>query len=267
MIAKFSPSLLDAFQQYLDSEALYEQFYGRSEEPSLTYQEYEEKQFNELIDKINKVPSESEAADKGSCLNEIVDCIVMDVKSTRDDIQVRSIKTDADAVGTPCTYPCVAARKGEHEFYFETKFCQQVADYFKDSLCQLYVEAPIETKYGTILLYGYPDYVRGDMVYDLKTTSKYEFGKYSKYWQQHAYPYALTKSGKCKDIKAFEFTAFQLKGGTARMPIIYGDMYQELYTFDYRRSESLLKGISEQFYDFINNNKERITNKKVFALE
>ena len=39
---KMTPSLLDAFQAYLDCEANYEKFFGHSEEPSLTYAEYED---------------------------------------------------------------------------------------------------------------------------------------------------------------------------------------------------------------------------------
>ena len=284
-VGKYSPSLLDAFQTYLDSEALYEKFFGHSEKPSLTYQEYERHKFQELIDKINRVPFESEAADKGSCLNEIVDCIVMGVKSTRDDIEVYTVRSFEklcedgawDMVeNKPLAYeqwfetikqPCIFSRKGTHEFYFDITFCKNLADYFKESLCQIYTEAPIETKYGTILIYGYPDYVRGDMVYDLKTTSKYEFGKYAKYWQRHAYPYTLIESGKCTDIKAFEFTAFQMKGGTARSPLIYGDMYPEVYVYDHQRSTEALRGICEKFHEFLINNKALIKDEKIFGGE
>ncbi len=280
---KFTSSLLQAFQDYLDSDALYEKFFGSSEEPSLTCEEYEQKQFQELIDKINRVPFESEAADRGSCLNEVVDCIVMRTKSTRDDIKVCTLRSFEqlyedgawDMVNNkPLAYerwfetvkqPCIYARKGDNEFYFDIAFCKQLAEYFKDSLCQIYVEAPIETDYGTVLLYGYPDYVRGDMVYDLKTTSKYEFGKYSKYWQQHVYPYALIESGKCTDITAFEFTAFAMKGGTLRSPLIYGDMYPEVYTYDHERSTKMLRGICSQFAQFLENNRALISDKKIFG--
>ena len=280
---KFTPSLLDAFQQYLDSEQLYEKFYGRTEEPSLTYQEYEEKQFKELIDKINRVPFESEAADKGSCLNEVIDCIVLGVKSTREDIEISSkthylkrdvsglvdpadgkvIGGDVDEYLIPC--PHIEAKKGDNVFMFDIPFCKRIGEYFKDSLCQIYVEAPIETKYGTVLLYGYPDYVRGDMVYDLKTTSKYEFGKYSKYWQQHVYPYALIESGQCTNISAFEFSAFLMKGGTSKNPLIYGDFYPEVYTYSHQRSKEALRGICERFHEFLINNQSLIQDEKIFG--
>ena len=258
-IGKYTPSLLDALQQYLDSEALYEKFYGHSEEPSLSFEEYERKQFQELIDKINRVPFESEAADKGSCLNEIVDCIVMGKNSTREDISLSTMH------GNYPSKPCILAQKGGRSFFFDIPFCKEVAEYFSGSLCQMYVEAPIETKYGTVLLYGYPDYVRMDMVYDLKTTSKYEFGKYQKYWQQHVYPWALTESGKCEGIKAFEFSAFALKGGSERSPLIVGDFYPEVYPYDHGRSERLLRGVCEQFYEFLNNNIALIKDEKILG--
>ena len=60
---KFYPTLLDSFQNYLDSDKNWETFYGGSDKPdSPTIDEYNEKSFNELIDRINRVPFESEAA-------------------------------------------------------------------------------------------------------------------------------------------------------------------------------------------------------------
>lgn len=284
-VGKYSPSTLDAFQSYLDSEALYEKFFGRSEEPSLTFEEYEQQKFQELIDKINRVPFESEAASRGSCLNEVVDCIILKTKSTRDDIIIKTLSSFDklceegawDMVkNKPLAYeqwfetvrqPCVWAKNGDYEFYFDISFCKQVALYFKDSLCQIYTEAPIETKYGKVLLYGYPDYVRENKVFDLKTTSKYEFGKYSKYWQQHVYPYTLIESGKVTDVQSFEFTAFQMKGGTKRSPLIYGDMYPEVYVYDHEASTEALRGICEQFHEFLTNNKALIKDEKIMGGE
>lgn len=284
-VGKYSPSILDAFQSYLDSEALYEKFFGHSEEPSLTYEEYEQQKFQELIDKINRVPFASEAASRGSCLNEVVDCIILKTKSTRDDIIIKTLSSFDklceegawDMVeNKPLAYeqwfetvrqPCVWAKNGDYEFYFDISFCKQVALYFKDSLCQIYTEAPIDTKYGKVLLYGYPDYVRENKVFDLKTTSKYEFGKYSKYWQQHVYPYTLIESGKVTEVQSFEFTAFQMKGGTKRSPLIYGDMYPEVYVYDHEASTKALRGICEQFHEFLTNNRALIKDEKIMGGE
>lgn len=282
-IGKFTASQLDAFQQYLDCEANYEKFFGHSEEPSLSYDDYERQKFQELIDKINRVPFSSEAADKGSCLNEIIDCIILGVPSTRQDISIHSrkiyIKRDISGIVNPANgkveggdveeyaidLPHIEAVKGDNVFLFDVGFCKRLAAYFRGSLCQIYTEAPIDTKYGKVLLYGYPDYVRGNKVYDLKTTAKYEFGKYSKYWQRHLYPYTLIESGKMTEVSSFEFSAFQMKGGTARSPLIYGEMYPEEYVYDHDRSTVALRGICEQFCDFLLNNRDLITDKKIFG--
>ena len=284
-VGKYSPSILDAFQSYLDCEALYEKFFGHSEEPSQTYEEYEQQKFQELIDKVNREPFESEAASRGACLNEIVDCIIMNTKSTRDDIVIRSVPAkeivhDSQGYipiqggygGDDVWYeqkepPYIEAKNGNYTFRFDIDFCKRLAEYFKDSLCQIYTEAPIETRYGKVLLYGYPDYVRENKVYDLKTTSKYEFGKYSKYWQQHVYPYTLIESGKVTEVQSFEFTAFQMKGGTARSPLIYGDMYPEVYVYSHEASTKALRGICEQFTEFLTNNKHLIKDEKIFGGE
>lgn len=281
---KFYPSLLDAFQNYLDCEANYEKFYGFSDEPSMTFEQYEQEKFQSLIDSINRVPFDSEAADRGTVFNEIVDCILLGVKGTRDDVTLRSSASynvihqegATDEVGKPLFYdeweekveqPCVLGTIGDREFYFDIRLCKMAAEHLRDGLPQLYVEATMETEHGDVLLYGYPDYVRTNRVFDLKTTSRYEFGKYRKYWQQHVYPWALIKSGKCSDISAFEFTAFQLKGGTQKTPLITGEMFPEIYVYSHDRSEEMLRGICTQFIEFLENNRALITDKKVFGGE
>lgn len=277
------PSLLDSFQGYLDCEANYEKFFGQSEEPSLTYSEYEQKTFKELIDRINRVPFDSDAADKGSCFNEIVDCIILRTKSTRSDIVISRRDTITRAVGHGVVNPAngvpvggdveiqeynlphLEAVMGNKVFRFDIPFVKSAASYFKGALPQTYTEAVMDTRYGNVLLYGFVDYIREDVVYDAKTTSRYEFGKYRKGWQQHLYPWALIESGKCSSIRCFEYTAFNLKGGTERSPLIKGDMYTEAYMYDHKRSEGLLRGIVEQFIEFVENNRELITDRRIFG--
>lgn len=283
---KFYPSLLDSFQSYLDCEASYEEYFGFADVPSQSFEEYEKKKFKELIDKINRVPFDSEAADKGTCFNEIIDCILLREKSTRDDVSIctRQTLVEEEVIGTidPCNgkvidadvefyerqLPHIEAQKGERTYLFDIAFCKNAADYFRGSLPQVYTEATISTKYGKVLLYGYIDYLRGNKVFDAKTTKKYDFGKYRKYWQQHVYPWALIESGKCTEISSFEFTAFQLKGGNSKKaPLISGEMYKEVYTYDHARSTQLLTTICEHFIEFIENNKNLITDKKIFGGE
>jgi len=68
---RFYATLLDAFQSYLDSDSNFERW-GKD----MTIDEWREKCERDLIDKINRVPFQSEAADKGTAFNEVVDCLV-----------------------------------------------------------------------------------------------------------------------------------------------------------------------------------------------
>ena len=104
----FSPSLLDAFER-MTSTKLEEFFYQDDEgkwhlnwnedEGSFRYSDEEVSEMlkKEFIDAVNKVEREpSEAASKGTAFNEIVDCLVMKVGSTRDDVIVRTIRNGED---------------------------------------------------------------------------------------------------------------------------------------------------------------------------
>lgn len=57
-------TLLDSYFNYLNSDVIYERYYGWSENPPCTEEEFRQKQFQELIDRINRKPFDSEAADK-----------------------------------------------------------------------------------------------------------------------------------------------------------------------------------------------------------
>lgn len=279
----FSPSRLDAFQRYLDCESTYERLYGHSDEPSVGFAEYERRCFNELIDRINDKPFDSEAADCGTCFNEILDCIILHRGGTRDDVRVCSRKTVKSQQGIGFVDPCdgkvlggdveeveyeiphIEAVMKDRTFRFDIGFCKNAAEYFKDSIPQLHTEAEIDTDRGKVLLHGYIDYLRGNMVYDCKTTRRYEFGRYSKYWQRHVYPWTLIESGLCTSIRAFEFTAFNLKGGDSKRFLISGDMYPEVYDYDHEDSTRRLRAVCTQFASFLDDNRDLITNKRLFG--
>ena len=92
-IYNFYPSILDTFSNYINCSKTYQKFWGNSESPSKSEEEYEQECFNQLIDKINRVPFESEAADKGTAYNELIDCIIEKRKS--EIITIERIKRDA----------------------------------------------------------------------------------------------------------------------------------------------------------------------------
>jgi hypothetical protein len=265
------PTLLDAWWKFQNQKL--EDFFYQDEQGGwhLNYNEqtgeyhYSQEEMDalleqELIDKINRVPQEpSEAASKGTIFNEIVDCIIERRGCHREGWTVESI---ADENGNKTT---IHGALDGFDFYFDAAFCKQVAAYFAGALPQFYIEALLPCRYGTVKLYGWIDELRKDVVYDLKTTKRYEFGNYQHYWQRHVYPYCLIESGDSKTIKGFEFTVIKWQGGTKYNPVLSGEMYKEYYTYDHCESSALIRQECERFIEWLEANKEKITNKKIFG--
>lgn len=255
---RFYPTLLDKFEKYLHADREFESFFNQDKETGdykKSFEEIETELRQSLLDTINRVPFDSEAADKGTVFNEIVDCFIQNKRS--DKVQMKgNFKDDT-----------ITATYNNRTFVFSYQFCCKAAEYFHGSASQVLVDALLDTCYGPVKLYGYIDELNRDMVYDIKTTSRYEFGKYSEGWQRHVYPYCLVETGLVTEIKAFEYTAYLLKGGTSRTPVITGTQYPELYTYDHEESRGLLRAHSERFIEFLEDNRKFITDKKIFGGE
>ena len=253
---KFYPSILDKYEKYLHVDRDFEGFFNKDRETGeykRSYEELEAEALQSLIDAINRVPFDSEKADKGTVFNELVDSFLHHRRSER--VKMRG-DTKNDML--------FAAFNGR-SFVFSYQFVQEAAEYFKGSLSQVQVSAPIDTCYGMVELYGYIDELRGDKVYDIKTTSSYEFGKYAEGWQRHLYPYCLVESGMCTGIYSFEYTAYQLKGGTDRSPVIYGTQYPEVYKYEHGKSREKLRCHCERFIEFLESHRDKITDEKIFG--
>ena len=251
----------------------------------------------EFIDRVNKVPEPpSEAASKGTAFNEIVDCLVKQCKPLREDVVIKTIRNgedlydarikklsyEADVLGkdvVPETLPkqesidqfakigvpFIYASVDGFEFFFDKSFCLQASEYFKNSICQYYTKANLETSKGVVELHGYIDYLRQDKLYDAKTTKQYAFGNYQKKWQRFTYPFAMIESGMMNDVTSFEFTIYVLKGGSSRTPLITGTQYKEVYTYDHEQARTMLTQQCERLIEFLEENRSSITNMKVFG--
>lgn len=250
------PSAMDKFQKFLESEIDAEGFMNidrATGEQKLTADEIAEQREQELIDSINRVPhGPIEAADKGTCFNEIVDCLLEHRNSSREDVVIRS----EDNV--------IIANLNGFEFPFDKEMCKETAKYFSGSIPQFYCSGTIETRYGLVELYGYVDEIIRDKVYDIKTTSSYSFGKFENCWQKEVYPYCLMKSGYIDRVSEFEYTVFQLTKPSQKTPIIKGTMYKEVYTYDYEASTKRLKAFLERFIEWLEAHRDKITDKKIF---
>lgn len=282
---KFYPSILDKYQSFVDmttedyfykdeegnwrknyNESTGEYHYSESEVYELTKQE--------LINAINRVRTVSEAASKGIAFNELVDAFITNKKSKI--VQTKKVYYDVNGNFLRSELPLnqqifklvgVEAKLEGSTFIYDINLLKEAAQYLKGSLNQVYTSAIIDTDYGKVELYGYIDELRQNKVYDLKTTKKYDFGKYGKYWQRHVYPYCLIESGSCTEVESFEFTCYQLSGGTERTPIITGKKYPEVYNYNHEQSKALIKAHCERFIEFLKENKELITDKKIFGGE
>ena len=124
---KIYPTLLDCFMCYQDSDVIYDKYWGFSEDPPQTPEEFHQLQFQGLIDKINRVPFDSEAADKGTAFNEVVDCLIE--KRNSDKVKIEKIKNNDCVVDVMATY-------NNRIFTFDINLLREFADYYKGALTQ-----------------------------------------------------------------------------------------------------------------------------------
>lgn len=259
---KIYPSLLDKFQSYLDADQAAEEFWNLDSEGDYkeTADEMSDRLEKELLDAVNRVPHEPiEAADKGTCFNEIIDCLVAGRKCEYEGMDVQSGEVAGNRV--------ITAKLNGFTFHYDVEMCKEVARNFWGAISQHRCEAVLPTKYGDVELYGYADEIVADVVYDIKTTSRYDFGKYGKGWQRHVYPWCLVKSGEMTDVSAFAYDVVVWSGGSARNPILNGKFYRETYDFHYEQSEVAIRQIVERFIEWLEAHREQITDKKIFAEE
>ncbi len=245
---KFFATLLDAFTSYLRSDAIYERYWGFSENPPHTPDEFKEQQYQSLIDTINRVPFDSEAADKGTAFNEVIDCMIENRKSNK--VQVKRLLSDmADGsqnlIGLRAIY-------NNRQFDFPIAICREFANYYKGALTQQYVQAILPTCFGPVLIYGFIDELMPMSVHDIKTTGSYYVGKFKDHWQHMVYPYCLMQNGS--DVRLFEYNITDFKSS-----------YTESYTFVPERDIPILTAHCEELIRFLNDNRNLITNKKIFA--
>lgn len=251
------PSLLDKFQSYLDSDIEADGFWnidGETGEQKRTADEIADTRERELLDAINRVPHDPiEAADKGTCFNEVVDALNRGAYCDRDDIDIDF--SDAHEI---------TARMNGFTFRFDRALCEEVAGMFRGAVPQYQCNGWMETCYGTVHLYGYADEICRDRVYDIKTTSAYSFGKFERAWQKEVYPWCLV-SGDDVPVSEFEYTVVQLTKPSSRTPVIGGKIYREAYTYDHEATEKRLRMFVERFIEWLESRRDAITDTKIFG--
>jgi len=238
-------TILDSFQGYLSASEIYQDYYGHSDDPKISEEEFEKQQFQAVIDRINRVPFDSEAADQGTAFNEVVDCIIGQHTSTK-----MQIKSDP-------VLGLITVNYKERVFTFPIAVCREFAGYFKGASSQFYCEAPLQTKYGNVLLYGFIDELMPHSIHDIKTTNKYKNGKYRNNWQHVVYPFCLNHYGS--PVTWFEYNVLQIGSDYST--------FTEGYNYKPEIAVPKLTGHVESFIEFLQTNRDRIKDQKIFNLK
>ena len=241
----FYATLLDSYEGYISSSRIYQKYWGFSENPPKTDEEFEQEQLQSLLDRINRVPFDSEPADRGTVFNEIIDCII--TKSVSEKVQMKS---DKETNSITATY-------NNRTFSFPLDQCLRVAKGYQEAVPQVLTKGHLETKYGVVELYGYIDELLPLQIVDIKTTSKYSAFKFKDNWQHRVYPFCLSQEGV--NIREFVYDVYVLDKSNK-----IKESYQEFYLYEPQRDIPDLKAHCEGLIEFIEANKEKITDKKIF---
>ncbi len=277
---RFYATLLDTYMNYVESDAVWDKYWGRSDNPPHTPEEFRQQQFQQLIDRINRVPFDSEAADKGTAFNEVVDCMVEHHPSTKMLIErivepevITSVMGQVDNCEPSERWAEVSVRPNpkagkvtgihvrynDRDFTFDIKLCREFADYYEGSITQQFVSGILPTAYGDVEVYGFLDYLKPQSIHDLKTTGSYSVGKFKNHSQHLVYPYCFHQDGS--PISLFEYNVAQIDK--------YGrwESFTESYSFVPERDIPILTARCEGLIRLIEEHRHLITDKKIFNLQ
>lgn len=270
------PSLLISYQNLLDYELIAEEGWNKVSEAAHERGEYLDRDIGDykltpdemylklecdLLDSINRVDGMySEAASKGTAFNEIVDCLIENRKSNREDCKIYSTTNDAEI-------KVIRAEIDGYTFDFDISLCKYAAEIFKGSITQYLASADINTSYGKVHLYGYIDEWIGNKMIDIKTTSRYSWPKFEKGWQRHIYPWCVIESGEATEVDSFTYWVVEWDYCKAGMPLKAKNIYEETYTYSHQESGEKIKEMLESFLSWVDSRKDFIQDKRIFGGE
>lgn len=140
-----------------------------------------------------------------------------------------------------------AVIKGTNEELYDAEILRKVRSLLPRPMTKTQVYC--EYQLNDVVLYGYVDVIGKMLAVDIKTTSKYVPGRFAKSHQNFYLP--ALKSRGIRTLR-YVITDFQ-------------DVYQEDYdqTIDFSFQEAQIKS----FCEFLEENRKRITDKKIFNLK
>lgn len=208
---------MNVFSSWMNAEDDYMKFWGNSDNPSLSMQEYVDKCKRAVLDYINQAPQPlNEAADRGTCLNEIVDCLIGSEPNP-------SVWWDKIADN-------YQAERNGFRFEFYGVMVDQLVMTMRNAIPQYhlsYTYTPDGCGYD-IYLHGYADYIFPTQIWDLKTTSKYESERYRDNWQRLVYPVIAVDSGDMLRCDLFGFHVMECRK-SSDSGVITAEEWKETY--------------------------------------
>lgn len=242
------PTLLDALNRLISAPKTWETYWGRSETPSKTLEEYESEVRQQTLDTINRVKREpSREATLGTIFNELLDGFVVD------ELNMGMLTNEGEVLHV---------ERDGFEYDFDTAWLCSLMDYYgKGWVCQQYVETILPTRHGDVKLYGYVDRYRDGDIVDIKTTGSYTLDKYAEGWQRHVYSLALATRGI--EPREFRYDVFEWRTGE----YLTAKQYREAYRVNLAHLQRELQGFLEYVALPLLDHFDRqglITNRKVF---
>lgn len=212
---RISPSLMNSFSSWLNSEETYAELWGNSECPTMSALEFEQKQREELIAYINREPqARNEAADRGTCLNEIVDCLI----GSEPNPSIWWDKIDKDYI----------AERNGFRFSFDGAMVDELALNVRNAIPQYHLTHDYTIDGREITLHGFADYIFPTQIWDLKTTNKYKGEKYANNWQRKVYPVVAVDSGSMIKCEMFRFEVMEIRQNK-ETGVLFGSEWKESY--------------------------------------
>ena len=111
-----------------------------------------------MIDRINRVPFDSEAADRGTAFNEVVDALIEKRKPAGMDVE-----RTPDNAAYMVSY-------NNRKFTFPISLCREFSKYYEGALSQQRVSATLPTAFGPVEVYGVIDELMPLSVHDITPT-------------------------------------------------------------------------------------------------
>lgn len=197
------------------------------------YHKYPSKNYQELLDKINRVEKPmAEAAKKGVALESVVNRLL-----NKESLEVNKFNAYE-----------------QDGFMFGSKLVNEITHKLhRHTKQQEFVSGQIETSIGLVEIYGFIDYTFPSVLVDLKTTGKYFEGKFENNHQHICYPLIKDLQGKPIDSFSYYVTDFKTT-------------YVETYEYDRNLFNTILDNSIVLFDKFVKENQHLITNNKIYGI-